>query len=296
MRIALATCAKLPAHEVDDLALHRALERRGVDFELVAWDEADADWGAFDACLIRTTWDYAERREAFLAWAERAGRATRLFNPPELVRWNTHKRYLAELERAGAPVTPTLWIERGAGFDLRAALAELRWERAFLKPMVGATARETLRFDADAGGLARAEAHIARVLPSEGMMLQPYLSSVETEGERSAVFIDGALSHCVRKVPVPGDYRVQDDFGARDEPCELDRDERALARRVVALACQRFGTPRLLYARVDFLRDDAGAVRLNELELVEPSLFFRHAQQAAERLADGLIRTVQRPA
>jgi glutathione synthase/RimK-type ligase-like ATP-grasp enzyme len=296
MRIALATCSELPAHEVDDLALHRALERRGVDFELVAWDEADVDWGAFDACLIRTTWDYAERREAFLAWAEGAARVTLLFNPVEVVRWNTHKRYLAELEGAGAPVTPTLWIERGTAFDLRGALAERGWERAFLKPMVGATARQTLRFDADAEGLARAEAHLARTLGNEGMMLQPYLSSVETEGERSAVFVDGAFSHCVRKIPVPGDYRVQDDFGARDEPCELEPGERALARRVVELVPQRPGSPRLLYARVDFLRDGAGKVRLNELELVEPSLFFRHAPQAAERLADGLIRAVQRPA
>ena len=45
----------------------------------------------------------------------------------------------------------------------------------------------------------------------------------------------------------------------------------------------------LLYARVDFLRDDAGAMRLGELELVEPSLFFRHEPSSADQLADALL-------
>ena len=48
------------------------------------------------------------------------------------------------------------------------------------------------------------------------MMLQPYLETVETEGELSALYFDGVFSHGVRKIPVPGDYRVQDDFGASD--------------------------------------------------------------------------------
>ena len=100
----------------------------------------------------------------------------------------------------------------------------------------------------------------------------------------SAIFIDGSFTHAVRKVPVPGDYRVQDDFGASDEPTELSPDQLDLARSI--LDCV---DGNLLYARTDFLRDEAGSLRLTELELVEPSLFFRHGPHAGERLADALL-------
>ena len=295
MRIALATCSTLPDWEVDDRPLHRALQERGADLAQPAWDEPSVDWSGFDACLIRTTWDYMERRAAYVDWAERTAQRTRLFNPPAVVRWNTHKRYLRELEREGVPVIPTVWMEAGTDVDLRSVLAERGWRRALLKPMVGACAREALPFDARPEELARAQAHLDRTLAREGMMLQPYLERVETEGELSAVFLDGAFSHAVRKVPVPGDFRVQDDYGARDEPFELPPAEGELVDRIASLAGRALSRAAgtriadLLYARVDLLRDDSGSLRLTELELVEPSLFFRHAPEAAGRLAGALL-------
>lgn len=295
MRIALATCSNLPRWEVDDRPLHAALAARGVEVALPVWDDPAVDWGRFDACLIRTTWDYMERLEAYLDWAARAAAASRLWNPLGVVRWNTRKSYLGDLAQRGVAVTPTVWLPQGRRADVAEILAERGWERAFLKPIVGATARETLRFAVDAAGVAAAQAHLDRLLPREGMLLQPYLARVESEGERSLVFLDGALSHAVRKVPMPGDYRVQDDFGARDEPTVPSAEELELAHRTLELV-ERPGlwagsrSDRLLYARFDFLRDDRGRVLLSELELVEPSLFFRHAPEAAERLAEALLR------
>lgn len=286
-RIALATCAGLPEWEVDDRPLIEALERRGAEVLRPAWDDPEVDWASHDACLVRTTWDYMERRAEYVAWAERAARAAPFFNPPEVVRWNTHKGYLRELEGAGLPIAPTVWLGRGERVDPGRLLRERGWTRAFLKPCVGATARETLRFDDGAAGLAAAAEHLARVLPREDLMLQPYLPAVEREGELSALFFEGRFSHGVRKVPVPGDYRVQDDFGASDGPHAFSRPELALAGEVVRTVERRFG--RLLYARVDFLRADDGALVVNELELVEPSLFLRHAPEAAATLTDALL-------
>jgi hypothetical protein len=320
MRIALATCAKLPDWEVDDRPLHEALARRGVEAARPAWDDSSVDWGAFDACLIRTTWDYCEQRDAFVEWADRAGTLTRLFNPPAVVRWNTDKHYLRDLETRDVPLIPTAWLERGQPVDLEALLADRGWQRGFIKPAVGSTARETLRFDADADGLAAASGHLARLLRRESVLLQPYLASVECEGELSVIFIDGEITHAVRKTPVAGDYRVQDDFGASDAPARLTPQEQAMANRIASLASglaaslqareaaassscggAAGGPPlsttgtgttgaSLLYARVDLLRDDEDRLRLSELELVEPSLFFRHCPGAAERLAEALCR------
>ena len=288
MPIALATCVDLPSWEVDDLPLHAALADRGVEVYQPAWDDPAVDWGGFDAVLIRTTWDYMERREQYLRWAEGVAAATPLFNPAEVVRWNTHKSYLRELAGLGAPLAPTVWLDQGAAVTVRQVLEYHHWERAFVKPQVGATARETLRFRADGPGIELAQAHFDRLLPREGLMVQPYLPSIEAEGELSAVFLGGEFSHGVRKVPVAGDYRSQDDFGARDEPWTFDPDELDLADGILRLAERRFGP--LLYARVDLLRGADGMLLLNELELVEPSLFFRHGPQAAERLADALLR------
>ena len=293
MRLALATCRDLPAWEVDDRPLVAALEAGGARVEEPAWDDPRADWASFDACLIRTTWDYMERRDAYVAWAERVGRATRLFNSAAVVGWNTHKSYLRDLEDRGVAIVPTEWLAEGKPAAIGALVGGRGWSRAFLKPVIGATARETLRFAADREGLRAAQDHADRLLPAEGLMLQPYLDRVETDGEVSAIFVDGELTHGVRKVPVTGDYRVQDDFGARDFPYSFAGEERLAAERAVAAAERALEVDApLLYARADFRRGAQGELLLTELERVEPSLFFRHAPAAAGRLAAALVRRV----
>jgi glutathione synthase/RimK-type ligase-like ATP-grasp enzyme len=276
VNLALATCATVPDWEVDDRVFHPALADRRVAASQQVWDDPTVDWSAFDAVLIRTTWDYQEKRDAFVAWANRI--PVPLYNPAHIVGWNTHKSYLRDLESRGVAIIPTEWLARGTTPDVAAICRRRGWTKAFLKPCVGATARETLRFDA---GDPAAQAHAARLLATEDLMLQPYLSRVETEGELSAIFIAGELTHAVRKVPVPGDYRVQDDFGAKDYRIEFP--DAALARRTL----DAVGEP-LLYGRADFLIAESGLL-LTELELVEPSLFFRHSANAADRLADAII-------
>ncbi|MCB9885819.1 MAG: hypothetical protein H6838_10015 [Planctomycetes bacterium] len=293
MLLALATRSDLPDWEVDDRHLHAALAARGVPFERPVWDDPAVDWSKFAAVLIRTTWDYQDKLSAFLTWVDRVAAATRLANPASVVRWNTHKHYLRELQQHGVPLAPTHWLDRGSRVDVAARLAELRCDEGFLKPCVGATARETLRFGSDAVGIAAAQAHVDRLLPAEDLMLQPFLRAVTERGEWSAIFVDGRVTHCVRKVPVPGDYRVQDDFGAHDEPYEPTPAERDAAERAMQAATGLLGTD-LLYGRTDWLWQDDGSCVLTELELVEPSLFFRHGAHAAAALADAWLARMSR--
>lgn len=288
MLIALATRSDLPDWEIDDRHLHHALTARGVAFEQPVWDDPRVDWARFSAVLIRTTWDYQDKLPAFRRWVASTSALTQLWNPPAVVQWNAHKHYLRELASRGVPLAPTRWLDRGSRVDIAQLLHELDCEEGFLKPCVGATARETLRFAADAAGLAKASEHLARLLPQEDMILQPFLRAVTERGEWSAIFVDGQISHCVRKVPVPGDYRVQDDFGAHDEPYAPTADERARAERTMAIAAQRLDV-HLLYGRTDWLWQDDGSCVLTELELVEPSLFFRHGPHAAAMLVDAML-------
>jgi hypothetical protein len=320
-RIALATCEHLPDWETDDASLHRALIDRGVELHRPAWTDPSFDWASCDAVVIRTTWDYTSRVQAFIGWAERIGGVTRLFNPAPVVRWNTHKTYLRDLAAHGVPTVPTLWVDPGESIDLADAMRERNWRRGFIKPAIGATARETMRFVTEGGATARdyptpgadglpvkdrsratippvydlpsAERHLARLQRrGETALVQPYLASVEFAGEFSAIFVDGEMTHTIRKTPAPGDYRVQDDFNGRDEPFAMPPEHTAFARQAVDAACAVLGEAGrdLLYARVDFLLDDTARPNLTELEAVEPSLFLRHCPAAAERLADAITR------
>lgn len=284
MNIALATCRALPDWEKDDLPLHAALRALGAEVHHPVWDDPKVDWTQFDAVLIRTTWDYSEKREAFIAWAEQVGE--RLLNPPKVVRWNTHKSYLRALAKEKVPTIPTIWLDRYQTLHLEFIWPG--WDRGFIKPQVGASARGTLRFDGS--DLPTAEVTLRDALRREDMMLQPYLSQVETRGEISAIFIDGTFSHAVRKVPVAGDYRVQDDHGAADYAYTLQPEELVLCQKVMDAAARTLDLEQaLLYARVDLLTDDKDKLLLTELELVEPSLFFRHGPKAADRLAKALL-------
>lgn len=288
VRVALATSSSLPDWEVDDAPLVAALESRGVSVSQPAWDSADEDWSRFDACLLRTTWDYQERLDEFLAWVQRMSRETKLINPKSVVEWNIRKSYLRELEQDGARCIPTLWLERGSSVDLASLVREAGWSTGFIKPLVGANARETYRFGGD--DLATVQVEIDRLLRTESLLLQPYVESVESQGEVSAIFFDGAFSHGVRKIPKAGDYRVQDDWGASDEQwvpsSEQLRDAHHILEHVEARCSP---DERLLYARLDFLFLEDGALGLNEAEVIEPSLFFRHSAEAGARLADALL-------
>lgn len=283
MDVALATCRLVHTWpipptpddprpwEIDERPLQAALRERGARVHTPVWDDERVDWSQFDVVVPRTTWDYHHHHAAFVAWARRVQAHTRLVNPANILEWNTDKRYLRDLE---VPQLPTLFIEDGR-------LPPVPWPRAFLKPAIGATAEFTLRFATDAHGLAAARAHLAA---HPGVfLLQPYVASVETEGERSAIVVGGAVTHCVRKQPVPGDYRVQDDYGATDTAHEPSGVEQAFVARVV----ERLPAD-VAYARIDWLLGPDGPA-LIELEAVEPCLFLRHGAAAAERFADALL-------
>jgi hypothetical protein len=293
MKLALVTCAQLPDWEVDDRPFEEALRARGVEFEPCVWDEPSVAWGDYAAALIRTPWDYSEKRQAFAEWLGEVARHTVLWNPPALALWNLDKRYLRDCEQAGFRIAPSFWIG-DRGFDLEACLGGQAWQLAFLKPVIGASAIDTLRFGVDEAGLSAAREHLEGLLEDTPFVLQPYLSSVETEGELSAIYFENVFSHGVRKVPVPGDYRTQDDHGASDMPHHFEKAELDVAERILHFVRERFELDSLLYARVDWLRDDDGELVINELELLEPSLFFRHGPGSAERFADCVAQRLAR--
>ncbi len=305
-RIALVSAqAALPLDE-DMLPLIAALRALDADVATPCWDDPVVEWSAFDLALLRSTWDYAERIDEFLGWAAMCGQRTQLCNPLEVVAWNTDKHYLLRLHQSGVDVVPTVFVEPGesaatalAAFlrgtpALHVAGRSSAFDQFVVKPSVGAGSRDAARYRrADAP---RAVDHLERLVQRErrSAMLQPYLPSVDIEGETAIMYLGGHPSHAIRKGPL---LRLDDglvaglfapeDIRARDP----GDDERALA--AAAYAALPFASP--LYARIDMIRDMRGAPVVLELELTEPSLFLAHAPGSADRLARAVLERIRSP-
>lgn len=281
MDVGLVTYARLPDLDPDDRLLLEALRVRGVDVRAAVWDDQALDWSRPRLCVIRSTWDYHQRHAEFMAWAEHAASVSQLWNPIEALRWNTHKGYLRDLAERGIPTVPTEWLYAGTTAHLQELLDNRGWRRAVLKPAVSASAYSTIIVDE--GSISEAQDLANRLLPSRDLMLQPFIESVETHGERSLIFIDGVFTHAVRRPSVLTDPEYAK--GQRKYLLvEPEADESAFGAEVLRAA----GFP-TLYARVDVVRDGEGELCLMELELVEPSLWLAHSQVAVERFAEGII-------
>lgn len=221
--------------------------------------------------MLREPWDYTLRHREFLAFCESIG--DRLLNPVEVVRWNHDKRYLADLDAAGLAVVPTTFLEPGAPVVVPDG-------RCVVKPAISAGSRNTASHRDP-----RAAAAHAQALLDDGhvVMVQPYLEEVDAEGETALLYYDGVFDHAIRKAAIltDGPAPVEGLFAPeRIEAREPTPEQRALGDAVLAEVERRFG--RLLYARVDVI---GSAPMVLELELTEPSLFFRWSEGAAERYA-----------
>ena len=273
--IALVTVDAARELDEDLPPLVAAFTEHGFGVATPSWDDPAIDWSRYALTLLRSTWDYTDRLSEFLAWCERIAHLTTLCNPPALVRWNIDKRYALDLARAGVAIIPSAFFGPGERPDFPSS------DEFVVKPSVGAGSRGARRF--------RANEHDAAMLHASQLqaagftvLVQPYLKSVDARGESALVYFDGIFSHCICKGPllaldgseVQGLF-AREDISARDAAA----DEIALGGRAVAAIPG--GAP--LYARVDLIRDDAGAPRVLELELTEPSLFFNYAPGSADR-------------
>jgi glutathione synthase/RimK-type ligase-like ATP-grasp enzyme len=265
--------------EEDDLLLMTALGNRGVDAVHAVWDDPATDWPSFALVVVRSTWDYPERRDEFL---ERLARARRLLNPLPILRWNTDKRYLNDLAVAGLPVVPTRFLEPADEFEPP--------DGAFVvKPAVSCGAKNSAQYRP--GDERAARDHVRR-LQSEGrtVMVQPYLSAVEQQGEVALMFIGGRYSHSIRRGALlkhPGLVHKGEMVPQNVEPYEAACEERELADKVMARVPG--GPSDLLYGRVDLIPGTGGNPVILEVELTEPSLFLSFSPDAAERLAEAIV-------
>ncbi|MEC7797278.1 MAG: transporter [Pseudomonadota bacterium] len=246
--------------------LKATLETTGAEITPTPWTDHVEDASGLeghDLILPVIAWGYHRDHARWLkACATWATAGLPIANAASVLGWNSDKTYLARLADRGVPIPPTRWSEAITQDQVDAAFAETGAPTLIIKPTVSAGAFRTLRLTP---GQPLTEA------PEGPAMIQPYLKSIETEGETSLLFFGGRFSHAVNKRPVPGDFRIQIQFGGLYTTVTPDAAAFALAEQVLAAVEEP-----LLYARIDLARDDAGAWVLMEAELIEPDFYLDH--------------------
>ena len=277
MTITFVSCSFAIALDEDLPLLVEAAHQRGIDAEITLWDDPAVDWASYDAVVVRSCWDYITQRDEFLAWAVSV---PRLHNSHEVLTWNTDKVYLRQIEAAGVPIIETRW-NIADGDDLG---DHAEW---VVKPTISAGSRDTARWESRADVYAHSAALVGAGRTS---MTQPYISSVDDEGETAILFFGGEFSHAIRKGQLlrRGEGIVQDrDSRESIEPRTPSEAQLAVSTAALAAAGDVLGLAEPpLYARVDLVTADDGAPVLIELELAEPSLFLPQSGNGADRLVD----------
>lgn len=230
----------------------------GMEIVDVDWADTSQNWADYGAAIIGTTWDYWDHSERFLQTLDSIEQVIPLYNSAELVRWNSHKGYLKDLEEGGARLIPTLWIDQVDDAAFAAAFETLGSDDLVFKRQVGAGADGQYR-------LSRTDPRPDMPHP---MMVQPFLPMIQQEGEYSFIFINGAFSHALLKQAKAGDYRIQSTYGGIETAIMPDKQDLRDAADILEILRD---VP--LYARVDMLRGEDGRLLLMELELIEPYLY-----------------------
>lgn len=259
-------------------ALSAPFAEQGMQIVDLDWADGALDWSQYGAVIIGTTWDYWDHHDQFLETLRRIERKTKLFNTADLVQWNSHKGYLRDLAEKGARLIPTLWIDRVDDASFAVAFERLGSDDLVFKRQVGAGADGQFRLAPDD----------ARPEMPHPMMVQPFLSKIQEEGEYSFVFIDGAFCHALLKTAKSGDYRIQSTYGGTETPITPSPEDLADAKAVMKTLDD---TP--LYARVDMLRGEDGRLLLMELELIEPYLYPIEGPQLGPMMAEAVARRIR---
>lgn len=276
-------CERVPVEDTDDKLWMQEIESQGYSVSSLNWKEPLESFPKSGTCLLRTPWDYFDHLTEFLSKLQQLEeRDLQVLNPRSVVSWNVDKAYLKQMNEQGIPTIPSFYP--GVSDEpVSQFLKEHPSDEYLLKPRVGAGGFGFQRLSAD---------ELIHVLSqwqeTDGpVFAQPIQKTIATTGEKSLMYSRGELTHAVQKLPKSGEIRIQEEWGGSTKLYEPSPDERALADKLI-----HENAADLLYARVDIINDEAGRPLLMELELIEPSLYFRYLPEIVGRYTKSFCELV----
>jgi len=268
---------------LEDSLFQRSLEKFGLKVFRTSWSNPEFDWDLTKAVVFRTTWDYFDRFPEFSEWFEKTKEKTVFINPYETIKWNLDKHYLIDLQKAGINIPPTIFAEPGEIISLKQFFEKSGWDEAVLKPAVSGAGRHTYRLNKK--NIEEHQEVFGELLRKESMMLQEFQHNIVSKGEIAFMIMGNKFTHAILKKAKTGDFRVQDDFGGSVDTYKANTEEIDFALRAVK-DCGK----ETFYARVDVFYDNNNQLAIGELELIEPELWFRFNDSAADELAKAVVK------
>ena len=262
----------------EDTLIQKSLEKLGLKVFRTSWSNPDFDWTSTRAAFFSTTWDYFDRYAEFSKWFEDIRSKTLLINPYDTIKWNLDKHYLNDLEVAGINIPETIFAEVDEDIDLNQLFTKSGWKETVLKPAISGAGRHTYRINKN--NLCKYENIFSELLKNESMMLQEFQENVISKGEVAYMIMGNKFTNAILKKATKGDFRVQDDFGGTVELYNASQTEIDFALKTVENCGKE-----TIYARVDVIYDNNNQLAVTELELIEPELWFRFKNSAADDLA-----------
>jgi glutathione synthase/RimK-type ligase-like ATP-grasp enzyme len=285
MKIALLTCEKLPDLTPQDRPLIAQLARHDITATAVIWDDPSINWNDFDYLVFRNTWDYFEKETEFNLWLDQIEKlGIKTLNPIAIIKQNKHKFYLREMEQQGIKILPTRFIDKTTNLNLK-ELMPSHWKKAVLKPAFSAGSYLTEVFEAT--DIEKINTQYKTIASEKDLLLQQFMPEIQTVGETSFIFFNKKFSHAVNKKPVPGDFRIQVQFGGIYRLTHPNDELIAKAQKIVDTF-----TGKLLYARVDGIVID-NELHLMEVECIEPDLYFNLSEGSLERFVNAIVELIK---
>ena len=270
----------------DKLYLQPLFKKENLIYEEVIWDTPQVDWKQYDAILIRSTCDYfQDKYEKFIKTLKEIEKmGIPLFNPVEVVQWNSKKNYLIDLKDREINVLETIITTPAQINDIAAVMKEYGWTECIVKPAISGGANKTFRLTQEDATYFNIAMHFA---PHELFLIQLFAQEIIDEGEWSFIFFDKKFSHCMLSKPKRGDFRVQFFHGGiltqvEPEPWMIKEAQRIL---------EATHFDKLLYARVDVIKRN-NKLYVMEIELIEPYLYFSYYPQAAQTFVNAIKKYV----
>ncbi len=272
LRLGFLTAPQLPELTLDDCLVLPYLSELGIEVEPVIWTET-FEPDRYQALVMRSCWDYHLTIDAFKHWLEYLKQIkVPVLNTPEVMLANLDKRYLLELSQQGLSIVPSILLTSTQNKDITQIITQQGWSEAVIKPLVSGNGYQTRRMKP------------GQTLPEElqesqaGFLLQPFVESIQSQGEWSLIYFGGNFSHAVNKLPATDGFLIHEEHGGSTRALPVPP---TLLRQASQLAQTR---PDWLYARLDYVWY-AEQWCLSELELIEPHLYLGYEAAAASRWA-----------
>ncbi|WP_231491935.1 RimK family alpha-L-glutamate ligase [Pedobacter sp. Leaf170] len=270
-----------PTVESEDEKLLLFLKGKGLNIEMVIWNDKNINWENYELAILKSPWDYFDLYEEFKTWLNLLEEKNiRLLNPIDVVRWNADKHYLREIESAGLNITPSIFITKGEEINLNIFFEKFITDKLIVKPCISGGAKNTFKVTID--NVEEINQKLRLLIQKEDFIIQPFLPEILENGEWSFIFFNGVYSHTLVKKAKPGDFRVQPAHGGSVHLQNPDKGLIEIAAEYVKLFAKN-----CLYARVDgtFVNNK---FLLMELELIEPFLFLNTSTQNYEHYYNAL--------